>query len=283
MDHLITNIASYALMTLRPNTFGQIHSVYRKTINLTLGGRLLSLQAASSPISPISLITDLSAQDMEKLNLLPGQRVEIRSHELCICSPDCIHRFCYNLAETFDSVLTGIFPRIHGDLLKSVFSLSDTGGFRCLFSSSDTNRPCSDQFLINDYAKNCLKQCSFYLENRHFDQAADVLVSLIGLGIGLTPSGDDFLCGVLAGIIFADKSGHPFTHILKEAIGRHLNNTNDISRAFLDCALKSHFSKPVKELPFKESAGEILSSFEAIGHSSGIDTLCGIYYILTHL
>ena len=276
MDHLITNIASYALMLLRPNTFGQIHSVYRKTINLTFGGRLLSLQAAASPISPLSLITNLSGKEMSELNLQPGQHVEIHSHELLICSPDCIHRFCYDPAEIFDSALTGNFPRIHSELLKSVFSLSDTGGFRCLFSS-DTDHTCSDQFLVNTYAENCLKQCNFYLENRHFDQAADALVSLIGLGIGLTPSGDDFLCGVLAGIIFANQYEHPFARTLRTAIQRKLDHTNDISKSFLDCALNSHFSKPLKELPLKESAAEILSSFEAIGHSSGIDTLCGIY------
>ena len=111
-----------------------------------------------------------------------------------------------------------------------------------------------------------------------YDKAAVTLAGMTGLGMGLTPSGDDFLCGVLAGLLFSGQWDHPFAQALRQTISRRLGDTNDISRTFLSCALSCHFSRPVKELPLAAGTTEILSSFGAIGHSSGFDTLCGIYY-----
>lgn len=94
------------------------------------------------------------------------------------------------------------------------------------------------------------------------------LKSLVGLGLGLTPSGDDFLAGLLA-LQFA--TGRIF---LKEDLD--LKSTNYISGEFLSYAQEGIFSEDIKRL-FTEDvsfAKEILKS----GHSSGADTLFGIYY-----
>ena len=58
-------------------------------------------------------------------------------------------------------------------------------------------------------------------------------------------------------------------------------DTNDISRAFLDCSVQHHFSLAVNSLTDLPSADRILNVFSAIGHSSGIDTLCGVAYGLS--
>ena len=111
------------------------------------------------------------------------------------------------------------------------------------------------------------------------------LAHLIGLGIGLTPSGDDFLTGILAGLILCDQDQSPFALKLKEEVPKHLQDTNDISRAFLSCALKGQFSQTIKilqEHPDIDAAG-LQENFLKIGHSSGIDTLCGIYFYLNTL
>lgn len=61
--------------------------------------------------------------------------------------------------------------------------------------------------LILAAAGNRILQCSECLEQHLYGDAAKHLAGLIGLGIGLTPSGDDFLCGVLAGLIL--RGGKP--------------------------------------------------------------------------
>ena len=70
------------------------------------------------------------------------------------------------------------------------------------------------------------------------------LCHLIGLGIGLTPSGDDFLCGFLAGLRLSDGSS-VFLPFLEQHILHTLDRTNEISAAFLRCAVLGQFSAPV--------------------------------------
>ena len=58
-----------------------------------------------------------------------------------------------------------------------------------------------------------------------------------------------------------------------------LARTNDISRTFLRCALDGYFSEAIQYLADCISEKEILQSFEAIGHSSGMDSLSGILFV----
>lgn len=47
----ITDTSDYLNELLSGETSGTVHSVYRKTINLSIGGTLAALQAKGSPIS----------------------------------------------------------------------------------------------------------------------------------------------------------------------------------------------------------------------------------------
>ena len=58
-----------------------------------------------------------------------------------------------------------------------------------------------------------------------------------------------------------------------------LARTNDTSRTFLRCALDGYFSEAIQYLADCISEKEILQSFEAIGHSSGMDSLSGILFV----
>lgn len=273
--------ASYALSLLQKTTSFQVHSVYRKTINLSSGSTLLSLQASGSPVSPLSLITSLSQAELEALDAKPGASV--------LTGPDCLVLsgsgaeavFLLSDAQIVNSLLRPGLPANASCLIREVLSSADTTGFRVLFSELDAGPAPSGQFLINEAARRLLDQCTASIRTEDWETAAGFLARLTGLGIGLTPSGDDFLCGVLAGLILSSMTGHPFSTALNRAVCSHLDQTNDISRAFLSCSLLGQFSQAVCSLAFPRPASEILASFQAIGHSSGTDTLCGIYYILT--
>ena len=279
----ITSIGAYALEILNSASEGRVHSVYRKTINIQIGTYLLALQAASSPISPVSLITELNAPSMEILPVFPDLSVRISEDTLSIYSSDSVFHFCFSKADIYESELSSKSPWLTRNMLKSILERSSTGGFCTIFAAPSIKGQENnlEMDLVTAAAKHRLTVCLTSMQIADYKKAADELVSLIGLGIGLTPSGDDFLCGVLAGLILTGNSAHPFTSVLKENIRANLSNTNDISRTFLSCALSSHFGKPVKDLVFPSSPEDILASFEAVGHSSGIDSLCGIYYAFT--
>lgn len=105
---------------------------------------------------------------------------------------------------------------------------------------------------------------------------ASAAVKLLGLGRGLTPSGDDFLCGF---VYLLDAARHPFADSVKECIAAELNRTTDISAAYLngviqrkfytiyDCTVRAVLSGE----PFEEYADFVLG----MGASSGTDTILG--------
>ena len=86
MQIMITDLSLYAKTILEQhsswtvhsvyrNSSWTVHSVYRKTINLQSGDLLLALQTAGSPLSPISLITDLSEAGMDAQKAVPGMEI----------------------------------------------------------------------------------------------------------------------------------------------------------------------------------------------------------------
>jgi hypothetical protein len=283
MHFNITTIGSYALEILNSASEGLVHSVYRKTINIQFGDYLLALQVALSPVSPVSLITQLDAASMETLPVSPGLKVKVSPGILSIYGSVSAINFYFLEADIFESKLVIRSPQLSRDTLKSILDHSAAGGFCTIFASSCMKNQENNlgAELITAAAKNHLTACKAFMQKADYEKATEELISLIGLGVGLTPSGDDFLCGVLAGLILTGNSDQTFTSILKERIRANLYNTNDISRTFLRCALSSHFSKPIKDLVFPASAQNILASFKAVGHSSGFDSLCGIYYVYT--
>ena len=280
MKYQINKLPYFAENTLKRITRGSVHSVYRRTINLTDGKYILALQTAGSPLSPISLIGCLSPEEMEMLTVKTGDVVIFEENGLKILGNDfsvcftCADaaRYDLKLSKTLDAPL---LPVLASNIRNALF-LADAGGFSALFRGADEN----DLSLVLLAARNYMQRASRLLLEKNYADAARELSRLVGLGIGLTPSGDDFLCGVLAGLLLAGNGSHPFTGFLKAEIERDLSDTIDISAAFLSCALEDQFSLPVLTLCELPDPKEILTQFQAIGHSSGMDTLCGILWSL---
>lgn len=278
----ITDISSYAANLIQSSPSGFIHSVYQHTINIQTDKGLIALQSSGSVISPISLIAGLDLDTLGAYGISRGVPVHLAENFIQIMSPVFVTLSLE--APTYHT------PFLSAHLEKSKTDLFSHRLFQVLSSSSDlgfrqilTSLPASNESAspIISMASQYLEDCSKYLSKKAYRPAAKAAIKLIGLGIGLTPSGDDFLCGVLAGLSLASLENHPFTNALKEEISSHLCDTNDISAAFLSCALKNMYSQPVLTLVSMKSPSKIGHEFSKIGHSSGMDTLCGIYYILT--
>ena len=295
-QYKILSVSSYALDFLHKFQQGTIHSVYRKTINIDFNRQLLAIQAKDSPLSPISLITEMSQDDMEKLPLSVGQAVRIEDEKLLFFSeipqlPEELPTFALSFQNTdiytlrmysslTDRQLDSLTPQIFAAILQA-----DTNGFDLIFSGSEE---VSSNLMMLAGKKRLQSATDFFHQHMlHPDPmlleaAAQELIHLIGLGIGLTPSGDDFLTGICAGLLLCHKENTVFADLIHRLIREHLSDTNDISGAFLSCALEGEFSQSVNSLWQKpeQNSQEILESFSRIGHSSGIDSLCGIFYVL---
>lgn len=277
----ITDASAYACGVLQSHSAGTVHSVYRKTINLLFSGQLLALQAANSPLSPLSLITDQTEAQMQAFPAAAGQPVSASDGQIVIhCDGSPVEISCLRAAQ-YDLILRGTLTPSQrstlSDAIQTVLSESDRSGFRLIVRRDPTIR---DSLVLSAAARSLRQAWRQYRAEQH-EQAAASLCRVIGLGIGLTPSGDDFLCGVFAGLRLLGREQNTFSHALHRQAASQLDRTNEISAAFLACALHGQFSQAVCSLSSVPSSEQIFQSFSAIGHSSGVDTLCGILYALS--
>jgi Protein of unknown function (DUF2877) len=114
----------------------------------------------------------------------------------------------------------------------------------------------------------------------------EIVAGLIGLGSGLTPTGDDFLVGFLTGLrCMTDKKGERFKFLsaLNKLVIRLSWNTNDISRTYLYHAAHGQVSSKLATLIEAIATGEVYDRLlqiaeEAmlVGHSSGLETVTGL-------
>jgi len=99
---------------------------------------------------------------------------------------------------------------------------------------------------------------------------------LVGLGYGLTPSGDDFLIGALAAL---DALGQTNTHAaLGRAVVAAADSTSPLSASFLRAAAAGHAGENLHTMVaaiLTGDAGAALAQARRIGHTSGWDTLAG--------
>ncbi|MEO8849855.1 MAG: DUF2877 domain-containing protein [Casimicrobiaceae bacterium] len=104
--------------------------------------------------------------------------------------------------------------------------------------------------------------------------------SLIGLGPGLTPSGDDFLCGLMTALHYL---GHATIaqRLALCTLPAAVRGTNLISAAYLRCASVGHASGVlIDALQSLVGGGDThlarcLDAVHAVGHTSGWDSLAG--------
>lgn len=103
---------------------------------------------------------------------------------------------------------------------------------------------------------------------------------ILGLGIGLTPSSDDFVLGLLA--VF-HRYGNPLGKRVEACVQRQLSGTTPVSAEMLRGGLEGRYplyiSRLLKELERGEILPrEVLEEFLDHGHSSGTDMLYGILW-----
>jgi Protein of unknown function (DUF2877) len=103
---------------------------------------------------------------------------------------------------------------------------------------------------------------------------------LVGAGPGLTPSGDDVLCGVLLGLRLLGRARD--LPRLWDAVAPRLSTTTTLSAALLVEAVQGYAVPPVIELGDALVAGDVLgvsaaaAQVLAVGHTSGADLLAGL-------
>ncbi len=121
-----------------------------------------------------------------------------------------------------------------------------------------------------------------------YAEASDMLVALIGLGPGLTPSGDDLLAGLAASLVWQSRRsafvGEFAQLLLNMVIAVAPSRTNLISARLLWYACQGLLYAPAMELGAALLQGDAdadaistpLKKLSAIGNTTGVDLATGL-------
>ena len=122
--------------------------------------------------------------------------------------------------------------------------------------------------------------------NLQVDAAITAIGPLIGLGPGLTPSGDDFIVGYLAGLwstAGSDSSRLRFLSSLGAWLSRAVAGTNAISCTYIKSAVNGNASEPIATLAqcfgqakSMDSVREATRIALRVGNTSGADGVQGL-------
>ena len=255
----------------------EVHSRFRRAENLTDGDRLVSIVTPEIGAGPRNIVVaDLVPSDV--------QRVRVRRSEIELDT----QWFSIDAASTYDSSLRieirspesfrsnlGLFCDLLVDLSpeKSLAFLLDERRL-------DEFRPGFEQTLA-DHIAHCVRDTF----------TSDLLrgVSrLKGAGFGLTPSGDDFICGLLIGTHILDRICGTQLALIRRAVFESARSGSILTDTSLALARDGLVFERLRDLVAALTSGEgqdvrrsALTLF-AVGHTSGADLATGLFMTVDH-
>ena len=251
------------------------HSVFRSAVNLRLEGeeRLLTLLASDEADLPQGIRID-APKGFSFEGLAIGSRGTSRGGVLTLGDSLSV---ALTDAPRWDSHLSAL----HTDLSQPAVM----DAWRVAWDALN-QRKSSDSHLEGDCHLKISKAMGRILEaTRQYEFADEAgIAALIGLGTGLTPSGDDVLVGYMAGLWCAAHSpeAREFLSAFGETMIRLSHRTNDISRTYLYHAARGHVSSRLFNLARAICCGadsqqvrDCTESAMRAGHTSGMETVTG--------
>ncbi len=287
------SLAAQLLLQRHDPVVGYIHSCYGRIINIqTPESRLLTLQGPGPLQAPGAVSVRGSLEDMIPL-FSPGDVMVQGEQELArfqLLTPD-VQVWDGRLAPV--PGLTASRCRVLSQSLSGWLQqhAADKGIVPILTALETTDSRPLSTFLAGLYRPlaNLMVSSTFTP-----DAFMDMATLVVGLGDGLTPSGDDLVVGVIAVFHVANQVSSILGPLAAHSLVDHCAcSTTDLSTEFVRCAIEGHFSEPLIGLMRSlYSTGESAWDDDAdrlaqVGHSSGVDAMVGIvlggYLVADHL
>jgi hypothetical protein len=143
---------------------------------------------------------------------------------------------------------------------------------------------------LADLIKARLPALALALRARDSTSALGIIGSFIGLGPGLTPAGDDFVVGFLAGLALsaATAEARRFLQDMREGVAALRRATTTVSAQHLDDACHLCFSEHLSNLCVAIGGGQpdadlqsLVAAQLSIGATSGADAAAGLIFALS--
>jgi hypothetical protein len=255
-----------------------VHSVFSRALNLRPagGGALLSLVADAMKAHPRAAVAE---SQFDRWGLVPGCRGRFDGRTLCFDGGPAVvlpESRTPPAAEAVRTAPSGLHRR------RTLW----TAAALVLKASEERGGPVLPGFESRLAAGAAVLETA--VAQRSVPLALEAWSGLLGLGPGLTPAADDFLCGSWAGLasLAAQDAGlSAFLARFRDefAVSGLLAATNDISAAFVAEAVAGRFGAAL--VAFAEAAlgltgglDEAVADLAALGASSGLDAARGFLF-----
>ena len=265
---------------------GTVHSVFAHACNIeTASGDLVTLLASTQGNGPRG-IKLAHAAALLYARLSAGQEVLIGQAQLRV--PAAAVAIDFAGARVWSGEIAAVSPNVCARALRRVRSILCERvflqGFVPLIAGSRPAQSAFDRAFIERLSSTlpALAQATV----RHDSvEVAGIAAQLVGLGPGLTPSGDDFLTGYLAALWSRAGTDGGIAALLTRidvSLTPLFLRTNAISRQMLRDAVQGRFAEHLLDvISALAHAGDVVhATMRALesGHSSGADTLCGLLF-----
>jgi Protein of unknown function (DUF2877) len=278
--------AAASLLSPQQAVMGRVHSCYARILNVrTPGGRLLTLQGEGMLQAPLGLAL---ATDVEALGTyLPVGALVVQDIPTARRSPAALHLRCADAL-----VWNGQVPAQPG-LPPSVLA-GRAHGLAAWLCHHTPTRGLAPLLLALEHGPTGLSATNaaaytaltpLWAERQAFavPTLLTLVKALVGLGEGLTPSGDDFLVGLLAVLhVTGFLPCHAASPVHAQFYECVRLGTSQLSGEFLRCAFEGHCAEPLVMLvralcaPATDAWLTHAATLATVGHSSGVDAMVGI-------
>jgi len=258
---------------------GFVHSIFSNIINIKCSrdGELYSLATIKTDNAPNTIILGNSC----------FEEIDIKADDY-VFSSGCYLRIgdktAISLGKTVEWVGAGAGISSDPDLLAGNLAIARDYLGKHGIAGGMKEASCAPVFA-REMSRMLRRASTSLLEQLacgNLSQALEHSAGLIGLGIGLTPSGDDFLVGLLAVISTEENALPVLKEFCKGVRERAESATNAISYMAIKKASEGRVRESIAHLLFclrtgpEESLSSATQDVLAIGSTSGTDIACGI-------
>jgi hypothetical protein len=283
------SMGPFATQALHDGARGRVHSVFQRSAYLSIEGRLICLGSPALGDGPLNLIC----------RPWPREKATLAGME--VGEPVCIERWLLLVGHSVAVSLAGAEawtpgPAKQWDQARLELGLAalaralpealpEEGLAALLRAGGGGLGDVPQEMAVRRAAVGVGRLVAKAMAEGTYKGGTEPVARLIGLGPGLTPSGDDFLAGVLVALSILDRSA------LRDSLWQAVQPlvaalTTDISGAHLTAAAAGFGSAALHDLLNAVSAGDTssirghLEAVAGIGHTSGFDGLAGAVIVL---
>lgn len=271
MVNIKVQAAALELLPLLSHKTYAIHSCFENGCNIIIEDRLCFVGNKNNGLLPYGLL--INRQDTALLKKhLQSSNLGLKWNEACHSLEGDGLRLLFKNTRLYDSrfgTKNNTLPHNSLSLLKASVNLTLKTGFGPTIGELTAPENSEVNALIESLGTSDTRQ------------ASNTLRRWMGRGLGLTPSGDDFLLGILFVNHIQPILSQPFYNQLK-AFAKEQIYTTDVSNHFYRCAFKHLFSQifinlyKALEVSDPQHLKRGIQALLSVGHTSGRDMLSGI-------